>query len=174
MVFNKSRGSAFSYPPRSCIRNLAGWEMKMQEEDVLQQIKNYRQKIEHFYTIDEQIKKTETEKRRLLRKQQTFTEKILWIHLRKRQALGYKFRRQYSVDHFVIDFYCPELKLAVELDGDVHEIPEQKNYDKARQKYLEEFGIKFIRITNDEFLGNPNKAFMRIEYLIKELSENVE
>ena len=108
-------------------------------------------------------KKTELEKRRLLRKRQTFTEKILWTHLRKRQALGCKFRRQYSVDHFVIDFYCPELKLAVELDGNVHEIPEQKEYDVARQKYLEEFGIKFIRITNEEFLGNPNKAFSKIE-----------
>lgn len=108
-------------------------------------------------------KKTELEKRRVLRKRQTFTEKILWTHLKRRQALGYKFRRQYSVDHFVIDFYCPELKLAVELDGDVHELPEQKEYDKARQKYLEEFGIKFIRIKNEEFLGNPNKAFSKIE-----------
>jgi very-short-patch-repair endonuclease len=118
-------------------------------------------------------KKTETEKRRLLRKQQTFTEKILWVHLRKRQALGYKFRRQYSVDHFVIDFYCPELKLAVELDGDIHNVPEQKDYDKARQKYLEAFGIKFIRIKNEEFLGNPNKAFDRIEEAIKEISTRV-
>jgi very-short-patch-repair endonuclease len=106
-------------------------------------------------------KKSETEKRRLLRKQQTFTEKILWIHLRNRQAIGYKFRRQYSIDHFVIVFYCPELKLAVELDGGVHEIPEQKEYDEARQKYLEKFGIEFIRITNEEFLGNPNKAFAK-------------
>ena len=63
----------------------------------------------------------------------------------------------------MIDFYCPELKIAVELDGDVHDIPEQKEYDETRQKYLEEFGIKFIRIKNDEFLGNPNKAFSRIE-----------
>jgi very-short-patch-repair endonuclease len=118
-------------------------------------------------------KKTETEKRRLLRKQQTFTEKILWTHLQKRQALGYKFRRQYSVDHFVIDFYCPELKLALELDGDVHEVPEQKDYDKARQKYLEKFGIKFIRITNEEFLGNPNKAFLKIENAIKDLSKKL-
>lgn len=108
-------------------------------------------------------KKTELEKRKLLRKRQTYTEKIFWLQLRNRQILGYKFRRQYSVDHFVIDFYCPELKLAVELDGDVHNLPEQKEYDIARQKYLEKFGIKFIRITNEEFLGNPNKAFSKIE-----------
>ena len=77
-------------------------------------------------------KKSEQEKRRLLRNNMTYCEKIIWLHLRKRQ-LGYRFLRQYSVDHFVIDFYCPELKLAVEIDGDVHEIPKQKNYDKARQ-----------------------------------------
>ena len=117
-------------------------------------------------------RKSETEKRRLLRKQQTYTEKIMWTHLRKRQTLGYKFRRQYSIDHFVIDFYCPELKLAVELDGNVHEIPKQKEYDEARQKYLEEFGIQFIRITNDEYLGNPNKAFNKIEAKIKIVEES--
>lgn len=115
-------------------------------------------------------KKEETEKRRLLRKKQTFTEKILWTHLRNRQALDYKFRRQYSIDHFIIDFYCPELKLAIELDGDVHGVPEQKEYDKARQKYLEAFGIKFIRIKNEEYIGNPNKAFGKIEEAIKILS----
>jgi very-short-patch-repair endonuclease len=63
----------------------------------------------------------------------------------------------------VIDFYCPELKLAIELDGNVHNQPEQKEYDIERQKYLEKFGIKFIRVKNEEFLGNPNKAFQRIE-----------
>lgn len=113
---------------------------------------------------------SEKEKRRLLRKQQTYTEKILWMHLRNRQALGFKFRRQYSVDHYIIDFYCPELKLAIELDGEVHDSPEQKEYDKVRQEYLEAFGITFIRIKNEEFLGNPNKAFGRIEEEIKKLS----
>jgi very-short-patch-repair endonuclease len=116
-------------------------------------------------------KRKELEKRRKLRRKETYVEKIVWLHLRGRQILGYKFRRQYSVDHFVIDFYCPELKLAVEIDGDVHEIPEQKNYDKARQKYLEAFGIKFVRIKNEEFLGNPNKAFSKIEKKIISLVE---
>ena len=116
-------------------------------------------------------KKSEQEKRRSLRNNTTYCEKIVWLHLRKKQ-LGYRFLRQYSVDHFVIDFYCPKLKLAVELDGDVHEIPEQKDYDKARQKYLEAFGIKFVRITNEEFLGNPNKAFSKIEEQIKIVVES--
>ena len=116
-------------------------------------------------------KKSEQEKRRQLRNNATYCEKIVWLHLKKRQ-LGYRFLRQYSVDHFVIDFYCPELKLAVELDGNVHDIPEQKSYDKVRQKYLEAFGIKSIRIKNEEFLGNPNKAFGRIEKAIKNSNKN--
>ena len=91
------------------------------------------------------------------------------MHLRKRQVLGHKFRRQYSVNHFVIDFYCHELKLAIELDRDVHDEPDQKEYDKERQKYLEAFGIKFIRIKNEEFLGNPNKAFLKIENALSEI-----
>jgi len=113
-------------------------------------------------------KKSEQEKRRSLRNNMTYCEKIVWLHLRKRQ-LGYRFLRQYSVDHFVIDFYCPELKLAVEIDGDVHEFPEQKDYDNARQKYLEKFGIEFVRIKNEEFLGNPDKAFSKIEKRITSL-----
>jgi len=116
-------------------------------------------------------KKSEQEKRRSLRKNMTYCEKIVWLNLRKRQ-LGYRFLRQYSVDHFVIDFYCPDLKLAIEVDGASHNDPEQKKYDIQRQKYLEEFNIKFVRIKDEEFLGNPNKAFMKIEDTIKLLEKN--
>jgi very-short-patch-repair endonuclease len=112
-------------------------------------------------------KSSEKEKRRQLRKNQTFCEKIVWTYLRNRKTVGYKFRRQYSVDHYVIDFYCPELKLAIELDGSVHDSPDQKQCDIYRQGYLEKFGITFIRITNDELMGNPNLAFDRIEDEIK-------
>jgi len=108
--------------------------------------------------------------RRDLRKQQTHCEKIVWTYLRNRQFLGYKFRRQYSVDHYVIDFYCPKLKLAIEIDGEYHEKPEQKIYDKERQSYLENFGITFVRIKNEELLGNPDLAFERIEQAVKKLT----
>lgn len=60
----------------------------------------------------------------------------------------------------------------MEIDGNVHEIPEQKDYDKARQKYLEAFVIKFVRIANEEFLSNPNRAFLKIENAIKDLAQN--
>lgn len=111
-------------------------------------------------------KKSEQEKRRKLRREMTYCESVVWIHLRKKQ-LGYRFLRQYSVDHYVIDFYCPKLKLAVEIDGDVHDLPDQHKYDVKRQKYLENFGITFLRIKNEEFLANPDKAFRKIENAIK-------
>ena len=111
-------------------------------------------------------KKSEQEKRRSLRKNMTYCEKIVWSNLRKRQ-LGYRFLRQYSVDHFVIDFYCPEIKLAIEVDGESHNNPEQREYDIKRQKYLEEFNIKFVRIKDEDLLGNPNEAFNKIEDSIK-------
>ena len=113
-------------------------------------------------------KKSEQEKRRLLRKNMTYCEKLVWTYLRKKQY-GYRFLRQYSVDQFVIDFYCPRLKLALEIDGSVHEEPDNKEYDIKRQEFLETFGIKFLRLTNDEINGNPNKAFDKIEIMIKEL-----
>ena len=81
--------------------------------------------------------------------------------------MGYRFLRQYSVDKYVIDFYCPELKIAVESDGDVHDLPEQKAHDEDRQENLEKFGITFVRIKNEELLGNSNKAFAKIEEAIK-------
>ena len=116
-------------------------------------------------------KKSEQEKRRSLRKNMTYCEKIVWSNLRKRQ-LGYRFLRQYSVDHFVIDFYCPEIKLAIEVDGESHNNPEQREYDIKRQKYLEEFNIKFVRIKDEDLLGNPNEAFNKIEDSIKLLEKN--
>jgi very-short-patch-repair endonuclease len=117
-------------------------------------------------------KTSEKEKRRTLRKEQTYCEKILWRYLRNRQLLDCKFRRQYSIDQFVLDFYSPEIKFAIELDGDVHNTPDQKEYDVKRQEYLETFGITFLRITNDELLGNANLAFVKIEDAIKKLRQS--
>ncbi len=107
-------------------------------------------------------------RRRQLRANMTYCEKIVWMYLRKRQ-MKQRFLRQYSIDNFIIDFYCPKLKLAVEIDGDIHEQGEQIKYDLERQDYLENFGITFVRIKNEELLGNPNKAFERIEEAIKKL-----
>ncbi|MBT8386618.1 MAG: endonuclease domain-containing protein, partial [Ignavibacteria bacterium] len=113
------------------------------------------------------------ERRRKLRQNQTNTEKLIWRYLRNKQMLGYKFKRQYSVDHFVIDFYCPEIKLAIEVDGASHNDPDRQKKDISRQKYLEAFDIKFVRIKDEELLGNPNKAFSKIEEAILPIEKNI-
>jgi len=116
----------------------------------------------HFNKVSEKVK------RRILRNNPTYLEAIIWQHLRKKQ-LGVRILRQYSIDKFVVDFYSPELKLAIELDGDVHNLPDVKDKDIARQKYIESFGIRFLRISNEEYAGNPELAFERIENAIKKL-----
>jgi very-short-patch-repair endonuclease len=100
----------------------------------------------------------------------TYCEKLAWMYLRKRQC-DYRFLRQYSVDRYVIDFYSPKLRFAIEIDGDVHDLSEQKEYDVERQKDIEKFGITFVRITNEKLLSNPNKAFAKIEDAIKILEQ---
>ncbi|MFN8398666.1 MAG: endonuclease domain-containing protein [Anaerolineales bacterium] len=86
---------------------------------------------------------------RELRQPQTPAEATLWRHLRNRN-LKYKFRRQHPIYRFIIDFYCAEAKLLIEIDGDSHLVKEQIEYDKARTEYLEALGYKVIRFTNND------------------------
>jgi very-short-patch-repair endonuclease len=92
-----------------------------------------------------------TGRRKQLRKNQTSAENILWTHLRDRK-LGIKFKRQYSLSNYVIDFYSPEKLLAIEIDGRIHYF--KKVYDDYREKYLQGFGIKILRFTNDQVINN--------------------
>ena len=96
-------------------------------------------------------KKSEKPKRRYLRRKATPAEKLVWIYLRNRQVKGLRFLRQYSVDQYVVDFYSPEIKLAIELDGNSHFVDNEAiKYDKKREKHIEQFGIEFLRFTNLE------------------------
>ena len=90
--------------------------------------------------------------RRNLRQSSTSPEKIIWQKLRDRQIGGFKFRRQHNIGKFIVDFYCDEIKLIIEIDGDVHAY--QKEYDKKRQLFLENRGLKIIRYTNYEVRTN--------------------
>ncbi|MBL8102531.1 MAG: endonuclease domain-containing protein [Anaerolineales bacterium] len=90
---------------------------------------------------------------RELRQPQTPAEVTLWRQLRNRN-LKYKFRRQHPIDFFIIDFYCAEAKLLIEIDGPSHLEKEQKEYDQARTEYLETIGYKVIRFTNDDVRYN--------------------
>jgi len=75
---------------------------------------------------------------------------------------GLKFRRQHSIGGFIVDFYCPEKRLAIELDGDVHEEKKQATYDKARQKTIEALGIKVLRFTNEDVIQNVEDVLKAI------------
>lgn len=97
-------------------------------------------------------------------------EIILWNNIKGRQLKGYKFRRQYGVEDFVIDFYCPELKLALEVDGDSHYIQDAHLFNKERQNRIETFGIQFLRFTNREIYENLEGVLLKIEERIKEIT----
>ncbi|MFB6343454.1 endonuclease domain-containing protein [Saccharicrinis sp. FJH62] len=92
--------------------------------------------------------KSTFEKARILRKHMTKTEKLLWERIRKKQINGYHFRRQHPIDCYIVDFYCHELKLVIELDGEIHQF--QKEYDKERQSELEAIGLKVLRFRNED------------------------
>lgn len=103
--------------------------------------------------------------RKTLRKNLTAAEASLWLQLKNKQLDGKRFRRQFSVGHFVLDFYCPEQKLAVELDGYYHFTPEGVEYDKMRDAFLTEKGIRVLRIEN-------KLVFERMETVLEEIKRN--
>ena len=111
-------------------------------------------------------KTSEKEKRRKLRTNAPDAELVVWSNLRRKALLGHRFRRQYSVGPYVIDFYCPALKLAVEIDGDSHFQEGVQADDDARQAAIESLGIRFLRFTNDEVFNN-------LEFVLDEVSRAV-
>lgn len=106
-------------------------------------------------------------KARELRNSMTDAERQLWSRLSKKQFHGYIFRRQHPIDIYIVDFYCHDLKLVVEVDGNIHDTPENRAHDKGRSAELEKFGLKIIRFRNDEVLAN-------MEYVLEKLFKFVE
>ena len=103
------------------------------------------------------------ENARYLRKVQTRAEAKLWKVLRNNQVCNLKFRRQHAFDDYILDFYCHKIKLAIEVDGEVHNDPEVAAYDAARTKNLNENNITVLRFTNDEVEKNITKVIKKIE-----------
>lgn len=89
---------------------------------------------------------------RKLRSNSTKCEILLWDKIRRKQLNGYQFLRQRPIDNFVVDFYCKELKLAIEVDGSIHIGREEQ--DAERQSILESKGVSFLRFKNEEILTN--------------------
>ena len=88
----------------------------------------------------------------------------------KKKILSERFLRQYSVDHYVVDFYCPRLRLAVEIDGASHFTDNKRIKDDAkRQEYLESFGIEFLRFKNEEVYQNLDAVIDKITDRVRQL-----
>jgi len=115
---------------------------------------------------------SENEKRKKLRKEMTKAEAILWSYLKNKQIYGCKIRRQYSVKSFIIDFYCPKIKLAIEVDGPTHLSEEDIAYDKHRQEEIETLGIQFLLFWNNEVYDDLYNALEKIKAKVKELLNN--
>lgn len=103
--------------------------------------------------------------RQELRNKLTSAEAELWILLKSKQIEGRKFRRQHSIENYIVDFYCPSERLIIELDGDPHGDYSQINKDEIRDKFLEENGFKILRFENRFVFQDP-------EYVIELIKSN--
>jgi len=101
-----------------------------------------------------------------LRLATTEAEQKLWSLLRNRQLKEKKFRRQHAISNYVLDFYCNECRLAVELDGNLHAQAEVKEYDASRTSLLKEYGITVLRFWDHEVLSETERVLQKIsDYL---------
>ena len=103
-----------------------------------------------------------------LRKNMTLSEVLLWQELKGKQMLGYDFDRQKPIDNYIVDFYCKNLKLAIEIDGQSHEHEEAATNDEKRQKRLEDLGVRFLRFDDLEVKKEMKYVLNRIYDWIKE------
>ncbi|MFH0952571.1 MAG: endonuclease domain-containing protein [Patescibacteria group bacterium] len=108
------------------------------------------------------------DRRKWLRNNRPKPEIILWQYLRKRNLLGYKFRRQHGIGPFIVDFYCPKLRLAIEVDGDSHFVSAAAIIkDKKRQRWIEQRGIRVIRFRNDKIMYDIASVLERLQLLVE-------
>ena len=92
----------------------------------------------------------------------TEPERLVWLYLKSKQ-LGSKFRRQYGIGPYIVDFYSREARLAVEIDGDSHYFESAEAYDIQRDAFISSFGIRVIRFTNGEVMRNVSAVIRRIQ-----------
>ena len=107
-----------------------------------------------------------------LRRNMTKAEKLLWDKLRHRKMDGYRFRRQHPLKDFIVDFFCYEAMLVIELDGDVHDSDFQAERDLERTKILNQLGLTIIRFSNKEVHQNISQVISTIREKIKAITLN--
>lgn len=106
-------------------------------------------------------------KARYLREHGTEAENILCMHIGQKQIRNLKFRRQHPISCFIADFYCHEAKIVIEVDGSIHDLDENKEYDIVREEYVVDLGIKVIRFTNEEVLKNIDGVVKRVDEFVE-------
>ena len=107
--------------------------------------------------------------RQHLRRDETPYERILWKHLKCRQIDGFKFRQQHGYGPFVLDFYCPALRLRIEVDGSVHDTEEARLKDEDRTFFLNQNRIRVIRFRNEEIEKNISEVIRKIKECIQQI-----
>jgi very-short-patch-repair endonuclease len=107
-----------------------------------------------------------------LRQNMTFAEVVLWNELKQKKMLGYDFDRQRPIDNFIVDFYCKDLMLAIEIDGISHFSEEALFEDKVRQEKLESYGISFLRFADEDVRTDTANVVSEIEGWIEECEES--
>jgi very-short-patch-repair endonuclease len=103
------------------------------------------------------------EKAKALRNNMTNSELKLWEKLKGKKMLSLRFRSQHPIDIFIADFYCHPIRLVIEIDGGIHKLNDQKEYDIGRTAELNYWGIEVIRFTNEEIESNINEVLRTIE-----------
>ena len=101
---------------------------------------------------------------RQMRVNLTISEKILWEKLKTKKIEGHRFRIQHPIHRYILDFYCHEKKLAIEIDGEIHKF--RKDYDEYRDEYLKSAGITTIRFKNEDVFNN-------IDYVLSEIKNHL-
>lgn len=84
----------------------------------------------------------------------TPAENKLWMRFKNRDFKGLKIRRQHGIGPYIVDFFCPEKKLVIEVDGDIHALDDQIKKDNQRELYLKNLGLQIVRYYNNDILGN--------------------
>ena len=108
---------------------------------------------------------------RKLRNESTETEIYLWLKLKGKQMYGYDFHRQKPIDNYILDFFCYDLLLGIEVDGYSHEILEVYNKDRIKEKRMNELGITILRFSDFEVLKDMENVIRAIEFFILEFEK---
>jgi very-short-patch-repair endonuclease len=169
----KSTGSY--YTPRELVGELIKSALEPVLQERLEEAKRIAQSAPYhgFDALGRPILRLPDDIRHLcreLRKSMTPAEQLLWECLRDRRLAGLKFRRQHAIGRYIVDFYCHEHRLIIELEGSVHDRPEQAEHDKVRKRELEAQGFRVLTFRNEEVLNDPEGVLQRILEAITPIS----